>query len=161
MKKMNKHTDPVFIDILDTEGKIGKLNKFLRAANFMDPNQNKYQDLLNIIMKKIQELAVLEEIILQTRAWENLRPEDIKLLSMRGYIYARAPFFRKDMSGKEIRVLVGKETDWLNKKYPTVNDLYNYPEFLAICRNGLSRAMEMIIYENVDMYEINFKTQKA
>lgn len=159
--KSNKHIDTAFLDILDTDEKIGKLNKFLKAADFMDPNQNKYQDLVDFIQPKIEELAVLEEIILQTRAWKNLQVQDIKLLSMREYIYARAPFYRRDRSAKEMRVLVGKQEDWLNKEYPTIEDLYYNESFLAICRNALSRQMELVIHDNADVYKTKFKTQKV
>lgn len=159
--RTNKNTETVFLDILDTEEKIGKLNKFLKAADFMDPSQNKYQDLIDLIMPKLEELVALEEIILQTRAWKNLQVNEIKIISTREYIYARAPFYRKDKSAKEIRTLVGKESDWLNEKHPTIENLTRDTDFMSIAFNALSKAMDVAIINNVRKYENKFLKQTA
>lgn len=163
--RTNKNTETVFLDVLDTQDKIGKLSKFLKGSNFMDPNENKYKDIIDEISDKLEEAACLEEIILQTRAWKNLKMDDIKITAnitkKTEYLYARVPFYRSDKSAKEIRVLIGRSSDWLSNTHPSVEDLHKDLGFLTVAHNSLSRAMELTIHNNVDKYKTKFQKIKA
>lgn len=164
--RTNDFTEAAIQDLLGTDNKVGKLHKFIVTGNGLDPNQEKFIEIINEIMPSLKELGALEEIILQTRAWSNLKKEDIKLtVSREQYLYARAPFYRKNNAAKEIRVLVGKIDDWmfiLNEKDPTnIDALYNDDTFMTIAFNGLNRAMEIATHETADRYKRKFEKEKA
>ena len=66
-----------------------------------------YKQVVTKWKSQFDTVALLEEIILQLRAKENI--SEIKLSVIRDeYIYARSPFFRRGGSTKDIRVIVGK-----------------------------------------------------
>ena len=69
-----------------------------------------YKTLLNKNKISLEYLAKLEEVITQMRCRESAIKE-IKLSQVRGYIYARAPFFFLKSKKKDIRVTVGKILD--------------------------------------------------
>lgn len=100
----------------------------------------KYSDLLSEIESKLEQLTALEEIIIQERCLDS--DLKIKLSFLREYVYARCPFFRKDKSTKDIRVLVSR-TDLIdpNNPTPTINDLYLNKEFMTKVNGMLVDAM--------------------
>ena len=158
--KTNKYTETVFLGLLDTEELIGKLTQFINAGDNDDPNQQKYNEIVSNIKKDIKELSTLEEIILQVRAWKNLKNEDIKITITREYIYVRAPFYRSDKVAKEIRAIVGKIEDWPLATV-SVENMYDDTTFMSIAKNALARQMHMVILENLEKYSINYKRQKV
>jgi len=70
-----------------------------------------YKRLVVDTQTNLEYLAKLEEIITQIRCQE-LAFKEIKLSEVRGYIYARAPFFQFGSNKKDIRVTVGKTVDY-------------------------------------------------
>lgn len=149
--RINKNTEIVFLDLLSTEEKIGKLDKFIAGGDKDDPNLQKYLETIEKIKSKLQHLGDLEEIILQTKAWKNLSNKDIKITENNGYIYVRAPFYRTNKKAKEIRAILGKKENWLepiNSKNP--DDLYKHQPFMNEAYIKLRDAMSTVIHENAE-----------
>jgi hypothetical protein len=112
-----------------------------------------YSDLFKSIKDKVEQLAALEELILQQRC---MNPDGkIKLSLLREYVYARCPFYRRDKSTKDIRVLIGR-TDLLDptNQNPTLDDLYNNQD---VMRTALTKLLTAMKYEFVAKSEVYFK----
>lgn len=149
--RTNKNTEIVFLDILSSEDKIGKLDRFIADSDKDDPNMQKYLEIFTSIRHKINQLGDLEEIILQSKAWKNLTAEDVKITVNNDYIYVRAPFYRVNKKAKEIRAILGKTEDSLNlinSKDP--EKLYESKEFMENACDKLKDAMLKVIHENAD-----------
>lgn len=157
--RTNKHTDIVFQDILTNEVRVGKLDNFLAGGASTDIYMEKYQDLVNKNMKTLQELADLEEIILQMRAWANLGKDDIRVTPAKDYIYVRTAFYRADKVAKEIRAIVGKLKDWNINDINDLDIILDNPEFLALATSKLGEAMLEVIHVNNDAYTNKYKTK--
>ena len=156
--KKDKNIHPIFAPLVGGANEVGTLNRFIKASNYTDSNEIRFQDIIDDIAPKLLELADLEEIILQTRAWKGLTMEDIKLVVNNGYIYARAPFYRRDVSGKELRVTIGKHSDWAGIIHSdNLEDLYEFQPFMQTAYSNLTRAMSKIIMENINHYKRTVK----
>jgi hypothetical protein len=108
----------------------------------------KYRDHINKNKVRFQNLAKLEEVIMQLRSKETLL-ENIKLSLVREYIYARALFYREGKGTKDIRVIVDK-TDIYGDD---LNGLLKNKEFMSKAVNKLQAAMDKEIAENVRVIE--------
>lgn len=58
------------------------------------------------LMSKIRQQALLEQLIMQRRVYENIK--DIKLGFQDEYIFAMCPFYRGDKKANDVRVYPGK-----------------------------------------------------
>jgi len=109
-----------------------------------------YIDTYNKIKYDIEQMAYLEELILQQKCM-GTNPDKIKLSFLRDYVYARCPFYRKDKETKDIRVIVSR-TDIIDPTNPNplLDDLYRTESFMTKARMKLFEAM-------VDEYARNTK----
>lgn len=89
---------------------LGEIKSFIdnMPANEMGKD---YSMLFFEVKNKLQLMAKLEEVLVQQKCVANM---DIKLDHMRGYIYARTPFYKSGQVAKDIRVLVAKTSDELS-----------------------------------------------
>lgn len=147
-KKQVKHVNGVFTEIVGTTKQLSQFEQFLN----MDPKNSSdelkkmtgtYRNIVTQWKTQFDTVALLEETILQLRSKENIT--EIKLSIVRNeYIYARAPFYRRGGSTKDIRVIVGKtdiDGDDLNR-------LERNLEFMEKSKRKIQVAMDKIISEN-------------
>jgi valyl-tRNA synthetase len=152
MGRINKKTEGVFTDIIGGTNKTSKPIQFVNQGgnspellSFIDD----YKKIIDKSSKTIENLAKIEEIILQLRTREN--PNNIKLCLVRDYIYARIPFFRFNHKSKDIRIIVDKI-----QKYPKasndLNSLLKNKTFMSSAKNKLIDAMNNEIIKNIAQY---------
>lgn len=101
-----------------------------------------YQKAFNDIAWNVEKMARLEELTLQQRCIgtdDNLK---IKLSFLREYVYARCPFYRRDKSTKDIRVIVSRVDiiDPTNPS-PSIDDLEKNEAFMQKAKVKLISAM--------------------
>ena len=152
MGRVNKTIDGVFVDIVGTADRISRYDKFIGSgSDITTPSKdlkkytNQYVKLVNGVKNKLNDLADLEEIIMQMRIRENI--QDVKLTVLREYIYARCTFYRTNTATKDIRVLVGT----MDTFGENINDLYKDKKFMTLVKQKLTVAMDK---------EINFNIKK-
>lgn len=115
----------------------------------------KYSDVIKGIKRTVEHLANLEELILQARHIYNLN--NIKLSFLREYVYARAPFFRRNKASKDIRVLVGRiDLIYPNHKNPSLDKLYHDTIFMDKAKNKLILTMNDELTKNYKNYWDNY-----
>ena len=96
MGRVNKTISGVFIDIVGTPKEISGYQQFINQGGDLndDPQVREYlstySHMVNDNKETFEQLASLEEIIMQKRIQLDL--SDIKLSLVRDYIYARTPF---------------------------------------------------------------------
>lgn len=95
-------------------------------------------------MGDITLLSKLEETITQLRCKE-VAKKDFKLSQVRGYIYARTPFFRSGKDIKDIRVVVGKTSEFGDD----LDSLFTNKLFVIQAKERLQTAMTNEIKENM------------
>jgi hypothetical protein len=153
MPRENKLTEGVFTGIVGTRERISSYDLFLETMTKKNSPElskwsKKYRDHINKNKVKFQNLAKLEEVIMQLRSKETLL-ENIKLSLVREYIYARALFYREGKGTKDIRVIVDK-TDIYGED---LNSLLKNKEFMSKAVTKLQAAMDKEIAENVRTIE--------
>ena len=153
MPRENKLTEGVFTGIVGTRERISSYDLFLETMTKKNSPElskwsKKYRDHINKNKVKFQNLAKLEEVIMQLRSKETLL-ENIKLSLVREYIYARALFYREGKGTKDIRVIVDK-TDIYGED---LNVLLKDKEFMSKAVTKLQAAMDKEIAENVRTIE--------
>jgi hypothetical protein len=153
MPRENKLTEGVFTGIVGTRERISSYDLFLETMTKKNSPElskwsKKYRDHINKNKVRFQNLAKLEEVIMQLRSKETLL-ENIKLSLVREYIYARALFYREGKGTKDIRVIVDK-TDIYGDD---LNGLLKNKEFMSKAVNKLQAAMDKEIAENVRVIE--------
>lgn len=148
MGKTSKLTSGVFLGITGNSEKKSLYDVFLKSGP-SNPSRdlvkytNKYEQLVNDNKITLNDMSLLEELIIQLRCKENI--PQIKLSILRdNYIYAIAPFFRKETSGKDIRVLIGK-TEFEGSN---LNELYMNKKFMDNCNDKLIEVMDAVIKSN-------------
>ena len=153
MPRYNRITERMFATIADDNTVRGTYKAFLAV----DKNHNlpeseslktlkeAYSSVIQNCIEDIKTLAMLEEIIIQTRCKEVIDKE-IRLSLSRNYIYARSLFFRKDKEINDIRVMVGKTDDWGEDMESLIKD----PKFLAIAKTMLLESMDKEIQNNIN-----------
>ena len=156
MARENKLTEGVFTGIVGTREKISSYDKFLNVnvdlsvkhSDELNKYCKKYRDVINKNKVKFQNLAKLEEVIMQLRSKETVM-ENVKLSLVREYIYARSLFYREDKGTKDIRVIVGK-----TEFYGTdLEKLLESPVFMDTAVTKLETAMDKEISENLKLVE--------
>lgn len=156
MGRINKTIDGVFVDIVGDNSKLSGYDQFLNQGT-KNPSRElkKLTDDYKIIISEnrlmFEKLAALEEIIMQLRIRENLG--DIKLSQVREYIYARAPFYRKDKVSKDVRVIIDK-LEFHSEGNENLNNLLGKEEFMNEAKFKLVKAMDNEIEENIRMYKL-------
>ena len=156
MGRVNKTISGVFIDIVGTSNEISQYQQFINQGGDLndDPQVREYLSIythmINNNKEIFEQLASLEEIIMQKRIQLDL--SDIKLSKVRDYVYARTPFYRKNNSAKDIRVIVDKM-----EFYPQCDGdltiLFGNQEFMERAKVKLASAMETEIANNIALYD--------
>jgi hypothetical protein len=106
--------------------------------------KKRYQDLSAEFLEDVEDLAIIENILIQLRC-KLLIESELRLSLSRNYIYARSIFFRRGKEINDIRVIVGKTEDWGNNIDELINDL----DFRQVCTLELQKAMDMEIEKNI------------
>lgn len=152
MGRVNKLTDGVFSDIVGTGKKVSSYDEFISHIETDSPKltglKKTYEKTILENKKTFMKLAKLEEIILQTRSKESLLKgniKEMKLSLVREYIYARFPFYRKDVATKDIRVIVDKTDVWGDD----LNVLMKKKNFIKLATEKLVEAMDKQIDDNM------------
>jgi ERCC4-related helicase len=154
MNKLNT-TNGVFIDIVGDDTTIPAYDTFIAfEKNSAKVSKKKftglakeYEFITSNNKKTFEQLAALEELILQERAITKLN--DIKVSFVRDYIYVRTPFFRNSNTTKDIRVIV----DRVEFCPGTADELMNDPAFVQKAKDKLLEAMRKEHAENLKKYE--------
>ena len=152
MAKQIKHVNGVFSQVVGTDKELSQFELFLnQSPDKMSGELHDFTDYYKQVVTKwksqFDTVALLEEIILQLRAKENIT--EVKLSVIRGeYIYARSPFYRRGGSTKDIRVIVGK-TDLDGDD---IDMLYKDPSFMRRAHDKIMVAMNSVIAENKNTY---------
>jgi hypothetical protein len=159
MGRVNKTIDGVFIEIVGTSTEMPSYDQFISHDDGKTYSRE-LNGLVKVYKKIITEnkptfelLSSLEEIIMQMRIRENLY--DIKLSQVREYIYARAPFYRKDKKMKDIRVIVSN-LEFYPHAIDDVNLLLNDSEFVTKARTKLITAMDNEIHGNIQILKSTY-----
>lgn len=108
MKNQTKLINPVFGDIINGKTYDTFLKHPIKPLRPEFTNcSNLYEEWLVKTKTSLDLLSKLEEAMIQMRCEETVFKE-IKLSEVRGYIYARAPFYVQGSKKKDLRVTVGK-----------------------------------------------------
>lgn len=160
MGRVNKTIEGVFTNIVGTSSEISTYNQFINQGEDLNVSKE-LQDLTDTYVKLVndhkntfEQLASLEEIIMQMRIKENL--DDIKLSLVREYIYARTPFYRKDKKAKDVRVIVDK-IEFHPEVGTNIEILIGNEDFMARAKEKLVSSMDTEIKENVRLLKILLK----
>lgn len=157
MGRFNKTTEGVFSEMIGTDKTISNYEKFLnngkdlKVGKELQKFTNEYRSLIDNNKITFDQLAKLEEIIMQLRSLEN--NDVIKLSLVREYIYARSPFFRMGRESKDIRVIVGTSDNYGDNIYK----LFNNQDFIDTAKEKLRKAMNDEVSINIEEYEKIFK----
>ena len=152
MGKNLKHVNGVFTQMVGTDKELSQFEMFLNQSpksmsDDLRDYTNYYRNVVTKWKTQFDTVSLLEEIILQLRAKENIT--EVKLSVIRGeYIYARSPFYRRGGSTKDIRVIVGK-TDLDGDD---IDMLYKDPSFMRRAHDKIMVAMDSVIAANKNTY---------
>jgi hypothetical protein len=161
MGRVNKTIEGVFTNIVGTSTEISSYNQFINhdkgnsSSELVDLTEM-YKKMVNKHKATFEQLASLEEIIMQMRIREDL--SDIKLSLVREYIYARTPFYRKDKKAKDVRVIVDK-VEFQPQVTSGVEILLGNKEFMTKATEKLGQAMDNEIQENLRVWKESMKTK--
>ncbi len=161
MGRVNKTIEGVFTNIVGTSTEISSYNQFINhdkgnSSSELTDLTEMYKKMVNKHKATFEQLASLEEIIMQMRIREDL--SDIKLSLVREYIYARTPFYRKDKKAKDVRVIVDK-VEFQPQVTAGVEILLGNKEFMAKATEKLGQAMDNEIQENLRVWKESVKTK--
>ena len=153
MPRNNKVTERVFANIAETGGRKGSYDKFLaidremglQESDLLIKMKEKYSEIAQDCVDDIKVLAALEEIIVQIRAKEVI-PTELRLSLSRDYIYARSIFYRRGNQINDIRVVVGRTTEFGDE----LDELIRDTNFRTLCETKLIEAMDKEIMKNVE-----------
>jgi hypothetical protein len=140
MARNNRLTEQVFTGLdpdkfLSTDDVLGiTITNHIRRCKIL------YTKILEDIAPSITELIRLEETLVQLRCRE-LIGQDIKLSFVKNYVYARSLFYRSSNDVKDIRVIVGKISEYGNNPDVLLNDKV----FMGIAKTKLEEAMDLEI----------------
>ena len=159
MGRVNKTIEGVFIDIVGNNSKLSGYDQFLNQG-YGNPSRelnkltNDYKSLIANNKQVFEQLAALEEVIMQLRIRENL--DDIKLSQVREYVYARTPFYRKDKVAKDVRVIVDK-IEFHPEGEENLDNLFSKKDFMDKAKYKLAQAMDNEIEENIRIIKLMSK----
>lgn len=159
MVKIKKQNDGVFINIVGNHKEHSSYIKFINKSK--DVNSSKelveliktYTRLITTHKTTFEILSIIEEIIIQMKIRENL-PE-MKLSKVREYVYARVPFYRKNIKSKDVRVLVDK-IEFYPHVNGNVNLLLDDKKFMDKAIIKITKTMDNEITENIRMLKLNY-----
>jgi hypothetical protein len=156
MGRVNKTIEGVFIDIVGNNSKLSGYDQFLNQGNGNPSRElnkltNDYKSLIANNKQVFEQLAALEEVIMQLRIRENL--DDIKLSQVREYVYARTPFYRKDKVAKDVRVIVDK-IEFHPEGEENLDNLFSKKDFMDKAKYKLAQAMDNEIEENIRIIKL-------
>jgi hypothetical protein len=160
MGRVNKTIEGVFIDIVGSPSEVSGYDQFLNHGNDVEYTKELkemtelYKSTVTKNKDVFEQLATLEEIIMQMRIRENL--EDIKLSQVREYIYARTPFYRKDKKSKDVRVIVNK-VEFYPESDGNLEILFSDVAFMEKAKYKLVQAMDSEIAENIRTFKATFR----
>ena len=160
MGRVNKTIEGVFIDIVGSPSEVSGYDQFLNHGNDVEYTKELkemtelYKSMVIKNKDAFEQLATLEEIIMQMRIRENL--EDIKLSQVREYIYARTPFYRKDKKSKDVRVIVNK-VEFYPESDGNLEILFGDVAFMEKAKYKLVQAMDSEIAENIRTFKSTFR----
>lgn len=157
MGRVNKTIEGVFVDIVGDAEKVSTYDVFINLETKKSNKElkgfvNEYKKVIDANKANFEKLAHLEEIIMQIRSRENI--DDIKLSVVRDYIYARCPFYRKEKSSKDIRIIVDHLDLWKDR----MSEIENSPELMERAKIKLTKVMDQEIEENIHNYRAKYKT---
>lgn len=151
MGRVNKMVNGVFVDIVGTDNERSSYDIFMdigpknRSTN-LNGYLIEYHTIIRDNKTMFEQLARLEEIIMQIRSMENIT--DIKLSLVREYIYARCSFFRTGKTSKDIRVIVDNVEFW----HSDMKKLSGQKDFMDKAKKKLIDAMTNEIETNIETY---------
>jgi hypothetical protein len=159
MGRINKTIEGVFIDIVGNSSKLSGYDQFLnqgtdKSSRELNKLTNDYKSLIVENKEIFEQLASLEEVIMQLRIRENL--DDIKLSQVREYVYARTPFYRKDKVAKDVRVIVDK-IEFHPEGEENLDNLFSKKSFMDKAKYKLAQAMDNEIKENIRIIKLMSK----
>jgi hypothetical protein len=140
-----KNIQGLFVNI----SKKSKSETFIKKFSYEDDEINnlikRYESLIETHKNGLEELAHIEQLIMQISSRKDLSP--IKYSTVKGLIYARTPFYRFGYKIKDIRVIVGtvEECGKMTKE-----------ELLSKSKEKLVHSMDKIIFSNFVNYEKEF-----
>lgn len=149
-----KHVNGVFTDIIGNPPRLNEFELFIRKgpedpSDTLSKYTKKYQDMVTRWKSDFEKMALLEELILQLRAKENIK--EIKFSIVREkYLYARTPFYRVNGTSKDIRVILGQKSQFEVETMDDIKDLYSDLPFMENTKRRLITAMDEIIVYNAD-----------
>jgi len=148
MGKNNQLTDGVFGPIIGNNEHLNFILLDDELGIQESPELKRCTDLYAKLLFKNKEdldtLVLLEETIIQLRCKEAAK-KDFKLSEVRGFIYARSSFFRKGKHMKDIRVVVGKISDYGND----LDALFANKPFVIQAKEKLQNAINEQIKDNM------------
>lgn len=164
MPKINKITDRAFADIVKSPIHDDSTTNFLSIdkelgldeCELLKSLKDQYKKLVDDVYEPISVLAHIEEIIIQIRA-KQVIDKDLRLSLSRNYIYARSTFYRRDNQINDIRVLIGKTSDFGDDLDLLLND----DIFRLICKKKLTEAMNREIKNNVEKLSLIINEYKT
>lgn len=145
MKKPHetKNIQGVFVDIVGKSKVESFLKKFPNDSEDYGLNEliKRYKELYEKHQDGLTEMANVEQLILQMNSRREMSP--IKYSTVKGFIYARTPFYRMGYKIKDIRVIVN-EIEKCNKMTKS--------ELLLESKRKLAESMNKIIFMNLVDY---------
>lgn len=158
MKGKISNSKGAFASLTGDDGGKNMYDKFIQDTVKIKTDSadlGKFMELYKTRIAKLEpelvRLSKIEEILLQIRAKESIK--DIKLSIVRNYIYARTAFYRHDKKVKDVRVVVGKVSD-----YPQdIMTLQRSRKFISMCKNKLTDVMVTEIANNIRSFKKIYK----
>lgn len=148
MPRNQKIIERVFADIIPSDTKFGQYDTLLSIkdenTDILSEMKDLYKSMISDNFNVLSNLAKVEEIIIQLRCKEAIDTE-LRLSLSRNYIYARSLFYRRGRAINDIRVIIGKTSEFREGIDVLINDI----DFRTICKAVLLNAMEKEITANI------------
>jgi hypothetical protein len=161
MGKIKKNTEGVFTTIIGSSVEVPAYEQFIQMGEELDTSKelkrlgDSYRKLINENKDTFRKLALLEELIMQMRAKENI--SEIKLSLVREYVYARCTFFRKDRDVKDIRVILGN-AEFLT---PALRPILKQKTLSAHDKKFVTAALDGLLQDNAFVESTKAKIREA
>jgi hypothetical protein len=143
MGKLNNLTEGVFTTIVETQKKKSMYDMFIEniGTTHHSPRLtelvSEYSDVIQRNKDLFENLALMEELIIQLKQRENIK--NLKLYMVRDYIYARASFYNINSKVNDVRVIVDRIDIYPNK---TIEDLSMDKDFMDKVLNKIKQIMD-------------------
>lgn len=112
-----------------------------------------YKTIYDSISSKVEQMSAIEEVLLQQRCMSEENLNNVKLSTLREYVYARCPFYRRNKATKDIRVIVSR-IDIIDPENPnpSLDELYKNKTFMDKATEKLIMAMRSEYEETYRKY---------